>query len=50
MSVDPASLEARIKLVDDPRTTTGKVTAAITPPFAVVRKLGERFLERLKSH
>jgi hypothetical protein len=33
-----------------PAYTTGKVMAAITPPFAVVRKLGERFVERLESH
>lgn len=31
------------------RTTTGKVMAAITPPFAVVRKLGERFFQRVTS-
>ena len=46
---DKAKILEQLGIFADPRTTTGKVMAAITPPFAVVRKLGERFFQRLKN-
>ena len=46
---DKAKILEQLGIFADPRTTTGKVMAAITPPFAVVRTLGERFLDRVKK-
>jgi hypothetical protein len=46
---DKAKILEQLGIFADPRTTTGKVMAAITPPFAVVRKLGERVFQRLKK-
>jgi steroid delta-isomerase-like uncharacterized protein len=46
---DKAKILEQLGIFADPRTTTGKVMAAITPPFAVARKLGERFFQRLKK-
>ena len=43
---DKAKILEQLGIFADPRTTTGKMTAAITPPFAVVRKLIGRFFKR----
>jgi hypothetical protein len=46
---DKATILEQLGIFADPRTTTGKVMAAITPPFAIARKLGERLVERIRG-
>jgi len=46
---DKAKILEQLGIFADPRTTTGKMMAAITPPFAVVRKLIGRFFGRLRK-
>jgi hypothetical protein len=46
---DKAKILEQLGIFADPRTTTGKLMAAITPPFAVVRKLNGRFFGRLRK-
>jgi steroid delta-isomerase-like uncharacterized protein len=45
---DKAKILEQLGIFADPRTTTGKVMAAITPPFVIVRKLGGRLVQQLK--
>jgi len=45
---DKAKILEQLGIFADPRTTTGKMMAGITPPFAVVRKLIGRFFKRFK--
>jgi steroid delta-isomerase-like uncharacterized protein len=45
---DKAKILEQLGIFQDPRTTTGKVMAAITPPFAIVRTLARRLLDRIK--
>ncbi|HXV56455.1 MAG TPA: ester cyclase [Gaiellaceae bacterium] len=46
---DKAKILEQLGIFADPRTTTGKVMAVITPPFAILRTLAERLLRRVKS-
>jgi len=46
---DKAKILEQLGIFQDPRTTTGKVMAAITPPFAIVRTLAHRLLRRGKG-
>jgi steroid delta-isomerase-like uncharacterized protein len=46
---DKAKILEQLGIFQDPRTTTGKVMAAITPPFAIARTLAHRLLRRRKS-
>jgi steroid delta-isomerase-like uncharacterized protein len=46
---DKAKILEQLGIFQDPRTTTGKVMAAITPPFAIVRTLLRRALGRDKK-
>jgi hypothetical protein len=45
---DKAKILEQLGIFQDPRTTTGKVMAAITPPFAIVRTLARRLIDRVK--
>jgi steroid delta-isomerase-like uncharacterized protein len=46
---DKAKILEQLGIFQDPRTTTGKVMAAITPPFAIVRTLVGRLFKRSKK-
>jgi steroid delta-isomerase-like uncharacterized protein len=46
---DKAKILEQLGIFQDPRTTTGKVMAAITPPFAIVRTLAHRLFRRGKA-
>lgn len=46
---DKAKILEQLGIFQDPRTTTGKVMAAITPPFAIVRTLVGRLFKRGKK-
>ena len=43
---DKAKILEQLGIFQDPRTTTGKVMAAITPPFAIARTLAHRLFRR----
>ncbi len=45
---DKAKILEQLGIFQDPRTATGKVMAAITPPFAIARTLAHRLLRRAK--
>lgn len=46
---DKATILEQLGIFQDPRTTTGKVMAVLTPPFAILRTLGERLLQRARG-
>ena len=45
---DKARVLVQLGMYQDPRTTTGKVIAFLTPPFAIARALLRKGLGRLR--